>query len=124
MSTTVWILIYLICLPSFSYAPWCPACKQIESTWESFAKESERLDITVGKVDVTQEPGIVWRRFLLEGIIQCEFHLVSASVCCFTGAPVIPSKSKRFLSKKPYPHFVSPCSSYLWAYVHKLNLKD
>lgn len=43
----------------FSYAPWCPACKQIELTWESFAKESERLNITVGKVDVTQEPGMI-----------------------------------------------------------------
>ncbi|XP_074944311.1 thioredoxin-related transmembrane protein 4 isoform X2 [Phalacrocorax aristotelis] len=46
------------------YAPWCPACQQIELTWESFAKESERLDITVGKVDVTQEPGLSGRFFV------------------------------------------------------------
>ncbi|XP_068009309.1 thioredoxin-related transmembrane protein 4 [Melanerpes formicivorus] len=46
------------------YAPWCPACKQIESTWESFAKESGHLDITVGKVDVTQEPGLSGRFFV------------------------------------------------------------
>ncbi|XP_071596397.1 thioredoxin-related transmembrane protein 4 [Heliangelus exortis] len=46
------------------YAPWCPACQQIEPTWESFAKESEHLDITVGKVDVTQEPGLSGRFFV------------------------------------------------------------
>ncbi|NXW53622.1 TMX4 protein, partial [Eurystomus gularis] len=46
------------------YAPWCPACKQIETTWENFGKESERLDITVGKVDVTQEPGLSGRFFV------------------------------------------------------------
>ncbi|KAM9382152.1 thioredoxin-related transmembrane protein 4 [Phaethornis superciliosus] len=46
------------------YAPWCPACQQIELTWENFAKESEHLDITVGKVDVTQEPGLSGRFFV------------------------------------------------------------
>ncbi|XP_067148810.1 thioredoxin-related transmembrane protein 4 [Apteryx mantelli] len=46
------------------YAPWCPACQQIELTWESFAKESEHLDITVGKVDITQEPGLSGRFFV------------------------------------------------------------
>ncbi|XP_021248155.1 thioredoxin-related transmembrane protein 4 isoform X2 [Numida meleagris] len=46
------------------YAPWCPACQQIELIWESFAKESEQLDITVGKVDVTQEPGLSGRFFV------------------------------------------------------------
>ncbi|XP_009704255.1 PREDICTED: thioredoxin-related transmembrane protein 4 [Cariama cristata] len=50
--------------PVRNYAPWCPACQQIELTWESFAKESEHLDITVGKVDVTQEPGLSGRFFV------------------------------------------------------------
>uniref|UniRef100_A0A5F8GEY5 Thioredoxin domain-containing protein n=1 Tax=Monodelphis domestica TaxID=13616 RepID=A0A5F8GEY5_MONDO len=39
------------------YAPWCPACLQTESEWETFAKNGELLDVSVGKVDVTQEPG-------------------------------------------------------------------
>ncbi|XP_050808172.1 thioredoxin-related transmembrane protein 4 isoform X2 [Gopherus flavomarginatus] len=46
------------------YAPWCPACQQIEAAWENFAKESDHLDITVGKVDVTQEPGLSGRFFV------------------------------------------------------------
>uniref|UniRef100_A0A8D0L9F0 Thioredoxin related transmembrane protein 4 n=1 Tax=Sphenodon punctatus TaxID=8508 RepID=A0A8D0L9F0_SPHPU len=47
-----------------SYAPWCPACQQIESAWESFARNSEQLNIAVGKVDVTQEPGLSGRFFV------------------------------------------------------------
>ncbi|XP_053877870.1 thioredoxin-related transmembrane protein 4 isoform X2 [Malaclemys terrapin pileata] len=46
------------------YAPWCPACQQIEAAWENFAKGSEHLDITIGKVDVTQEPGLSGRFFV------------------------------------------------------------
>ena len=40
-----------------SFAPWCSACKQFASTWESFgdwASESD-VDVRVGKVDVTTE---------------------------------------------------------------------
>ncbi|XP_053140740.1 thioredoxin-related transmembrane protein 4 isoform X2 [Hemicordylus capensis] len=46
------------------YAPWCPACQQMESAWEAFAKDSKALEITVGKVDVTQEPGVSGRFFV------------------------------------------------------------
>ncbi|KFV05767.1 Thioredoxin-related transmembrane protein 4, partial [Tauraco erythrolophus] len=46
------------------YAPWCSACQQMELIWESFAKESEHLGITVGKVDVTQEPGLSGRFYI------------------------------------------------------------
>nr|XP_020841318.1 thioredoxin-related transmembrane protein 4 isoform X2 [Phascolarctos cinereus] len=46
------------------YAPWCPACLQTESEWETFAKNGEILDISVGKVDVTQEPGLSGRFFV------------------------------------------------------------
>lgn len=39
----------------YSYAPWCPACKQFASTWESFANEMKDTDVRVGKVDVTAD---------------------------------------------------------------------
>ncbi|XP_053140741.1 thioredoxin-related transmembrane protein 4 isoform X3 [Hemicordylus capensis] len=48
----------------YAYAPWCPACQQMESAWEAFAKDSKALEITVGKVDVTQEPGVSGRFFV------------------------------------------------------------
>ncbi|XP_030052175.1 thioredoxin-related transmembrane protein 4 [Microcaecilia unicolor] len=46
------------------YAPWCPACQQIESDWENFAKSSKSLEINVGKVDVAEEPGLSGRFFV------------------------------------------------------------
>ncbi|XP_044310401.1 thioredoxin-related transmembrane protein 4 isoform X1 [Varanus komodoensis] len=46
------------------YAPWCPACQQMESVWEAFARNSEDLELNVGKVDVTEEPGVSGRFFV------------------------------------------------------------
>ena len=41
----------------YSFAPWCPACKQFSATWEQFAEwaDDEREELQVGKVDVTAE---------------------------------------------------------------------
>ncbi|XP_063774653.1 thioredoxin-related transmembrane protein 4 [Pseudophryne corroboree] len=46
------------------YAPWCPACQQFQSEWESFAKQGSALNINVAKVDVTEEPGLSGRFFV------------------------------------------------------------
>ncbi|KAM5164744.1 thioredoxin-related transmembrane protein 4 [Mantella aurantiaca] len=46
------------------YAPWCPACQQIQEDWENFAKRSSVLDVKVAKVDVTEEPGLSGRFFV------------------------------------------------------------
>ncbi|XP_012262302.1 thioredoxin-related transmembrane protein 1-like [Athalia rosae] len=43
------------------YAPWCPACKALEPVWESFALRQGHLGISVGKVDVTNSPGLSGR---------------------------------------------------------------
>lgn len=44
-----------------SYAPWCPACKALEPIWETLAMSKKELDINVGKVDVTDSPGLSGR---------------------------------------------------------------
>ncbi|XP_041038653.1 thioredoxin-related transmembrane protein 4 [Carcharodon carcharias] len=46
------------------HAPWCPACKQIQADWEYLGKSHEELRIRVGKIDVTQEPGLSGRFFV------------------------------------------------------------
>ncbi|KAK1136094.1 hypothetical protein K0M31_000663 [Melipona bicolor] len=43
------------------YAPWCPACKALEPIWEHLAAQKENLNINVGKVDVTDSPGLSGR---------------------------------------------------------------
>ena len=42
---------------AFSYAPWCPACKALGPTWQNVAGWSEDLDMKVGQIDVTENPG-------------------------------------------------------------------
>ena len=39
-------------------APWCPACRSFQSSWQSLADWSRDLDISVGVVDVTENPGL------------------------------------------------------------------
>jgi len=40
-----------------SMAPWCPACRSFTETWKKFAELSNDLEISVGVVDVTENPG-------------------------------------------------------------------
>jgi len=42
----------------YSYAPWCPACQHLQADWENLGRQSESLGISVGRVDVTQQPGL------------------------------------------------------------------
>jgi thiol:disulfide interchange protein len=38
------------------YAPWCPACRRFESTWNKFSSMSDELSINVGSADVSSSP--------------------------------------------------------------------
>jgi len=42
-------------------APWCPACRALQPTWEEFGGWSEDLEVGVGQVDVTASPGLSGR---------------------------------------------------------------
>ncbi|XP_064601622.1 thioredoxin-related transmembrane protein 1-like [Liolophura sinensis] len=48
-------------------APWCPACKSFETTWQSVASWSKDLDMNVGVVDVTENP-VLSGRFLVTAL--------------------------------------------------------
>jgi len=43
------------------FAPWCPACRNLQSAWEEFATWSKDLEIRVGQVDITNSPGLSGR---------------------------------------------------------------
>uniref|UniRef100_A0A158P6P0 Thioredoxin domain-containing protein n=1 Tax=Angiostrongylus cantonensis TaxID=6313 RepID=A0A158P6P0_ANGCA len=43
------------------HAPWCPACKDLQKAWNAFADWSNDLNIKVGEVDVTVNPGLSGR---------------------------------------------------------------
>lgn len=44
---------------SYSYAPWCPACQNLQPEWESFAEWGEDLEVKIAKVDVTEQTGTI-----------------------------------------------------------------
>ncbi|XP_070493502.1 thioredoxin-related transmembrane protein 1 [Chironomus tepperi] len=46
------------------FAPWCPACKSLESVWADFGTWSNDLSIKVAKVDVVKNPGLSGRFFV------------------------------------------------------------
>jgi glutaredoxin len=67
----------------FSMAPWCPACKSFKETWEEFAGWGHDLDISVGVVDVTENPGKVFVRSVHELTSVPEFAVSKTkSVMC------------------------------------------
>lgn len=49
------------------YAPWCPACKRLESEWRKFAEWSDDLNINVASADVTANPALSGR-FMVRGL--------------------------------------------------------
>lgn len=44
------------------FAPWCPACKTLAPTWESYAQQLQK--VRVGRVDVTKSPALSGRFFV------------------------------------------------------------
>ncbi|XP_062061125.1 thioredoxin-related transmembrane protein 1 [Lepus europaeus] len=56
------------------YAPWCPACQNLQPEWESFAEWGEDLEVNVGKVDVTEQTGLSGRFIItaLPTIYHCK----------------------------------------------------
>nr|XP_033808442.1 thioredoxin-related transmembrane protein 1 [Geotrypetes seraphini] len=56
------------------YAPWCPACLNLQPEWEEFAEWGDDLEINVAKVDVTEQPGLSGRFIItaLPTIYHCK----------------------------------------------------
>ncbi|XP_037550568.1 thioredoxin-related transmembrane protein 1 [Nematolebias whitei] len=56
------------------YAPWCPACQQLQPVWKEFADWGEDMGVNVAKVDVTEHPGLSGRFIItsLPTIYHCK----------------------------------------------------
>ncbi|KAL3873772.1 hypothetical protein ACJMK2_036857 [Sinanodonta woodiana] len=48
-------------------APWCPACNAFKSSWDEFAIKAVDMKISLGTIDVTENPGLSGR-FLLTAL--------------------------------------------------------
>ncbi|XP_061824003.1 thioredoxin-related transmembrane protein 1 [Nerophis lumbriciformis] len=56
------------------YAPWCPACQQLQSVWKEFADWGDDMGVNIAKVDVTEQPGLSGRFIItsLPTIYHCK----------------------------------------------------
>lgn len=66
------------------YAPWCPACRAMEETWNDFAKWGAQSDIKVGSVDVTSEPALNGR-FMITALPTI-YHVINGEFRQYTSA--------------------------------------
>lgn len=66
------------------FAPWCPACKQLEKTWQEFSGWAQDLSINVAQVDVTVAPGLSGR-FLVTALPTI-YHVVNGDFRQYRGS--------------------------------------
>ncbi|XP_014684171.2 thioredoxin-related transmembrane protein 4 [Equus asinus] len=95
------------------YAPWCPSCQQTDSEWETFAKNGDLLQISVGKVDVIQEPGLSGRFFVTT--LPAFFHAKDGIFRRYRGPGIYEDLQNYILEKKwqsvePLTGWKSPAS--------------
>merc|ERR1719322_1250673 len=108
-------------------APWCPACRALQPTWEEFAGWSEDLEVGVGQVDVTASPGLSGR-FMVTALPTI-FHVKDGVFRQYRGARDKDSfisfvEEKKWQGVEPISEWKSPDSVQmsLVSYFFKLSM--
>merc|ERR1712123_81974 len=109
------------------FAPWCPACRGLQPTWEDFAGWSEDLEIGIGQVDVTTSPGLSGR-FMVTALPTI-FHVKDGVFRQYRGARDKDSfisfvEDKKWTGVEPISSWKSPDSFQmsLVSYFFKLSM--
>lgn len=109
------------------FAPWCPACRGLQPTWEDFAGWSEDLEIGIGQVDVTTSPGLSGR-FMVTALPTI-FHVKDGVFRQYRGARDKDSfisfvEDKKWTGVEPISSWKSPDSIQmsLVSYFFKLSM--
>ncbi|XP_073683338.1 thioredoxin-related transmembrane protein 4 [Garra rufa] len=95
------------------YAPWCPACQHLQTDWENLGRQSESLGISVGRVDVTQQPGLSGR--FLVTTLPTIFHAKDGNFRKYVSSRTIEDiqayvEQKKWAMVEPVPGWKSPSS--------------
>ncbi|KAM6461690.1 thioredoxin-related transmembrane protein 1 [Liasis olivaceus] len=91
------------------YAPWCPACQNLQPEWESFAEWGEDLEVNIAKVDVTEQPGLSGR-FIITALPTI-YHCKDGEFRRYQG-PRTKSDFINFISEQEWKS-IEPVSSWL-----------
>ncbi|ETN84193.1 thioredoxin [Necator americanus] len=98
------------------HAPWCPACKDLQKAWNAFADWSKDLNIKVGEVDVTVNPGLSGR-FLVTALPTI-YHVKDGVFRVYTGPRdkndfITFIEDKRWRNIDPVPDYKHPNSKQM-----------
>ncbi|XP_048654551.1 thioredoxin-related transmembrane protein 1 isoform X3 [Marmota monax] len=95
-------------LEKTDYAPWCPACQNLQPEWESFAEWGEDLEVNVAKVDVTEQTGLSGR-FIITALPTI-YHCKDGEFRRYQG-PRTKKDFINFISEKEWKN-IEPVSSW------------
>uniref|UniRef100_A0A1B6KAL8 Thioredoxin-related transmembrane protein 1 n=1 Tax=Graphocephala atropunctata TaxID=36148 RepID=A0A1B6KAL8_9HEMI len=109
------------------YAPWCPACKALQQSWEEFSGWSKDLNIKVGQVDVTASPGLSGR-FMVTALPTI-FHVLNGEFRQYRGARDKESfisfiEEDKWKSVDPIPGWKSPASFQMSVVSHFFKMSQ
>lgn len=99
------------------YAPWCPACKQFASTWQSFSEWTADTDngIRVGKVDVTAESTLSGQFMVTQ--LPTIFHIHDGEVRPYSGKRTLSALQtyvdSEWQQAEPVPWWRSPTTKHM-----------
>ncbi|KAK6021232.1 thioredoxin, partial [Ostertagia ostertagi] len=98
------------------HAPWCPACKDLQKAWNAFADWSRDLNIKVGEVDVTVNPGLSGR-FLVTALPTI-YHVKDGVFRVYSGPRdkndfITFIEDKRWRNIDPVPDYKHPNSKQM-----------
>ncbi|XP_031643930.1 thioredoxin-related transmembrane protein 4 isoform X1 [Oncorhynchus kisutch] len=94
-------------------APWCPACAQLKEQWERFSSLAAAMGVSVGEVDVTEQPGLSGR--FLVTTLPTIFHVKEGSVRRYVSVREAEEfhtyvSNRRWEEVEPLPSWKSPTS--------------
>jgi thiol-disulfide isomerase/thioredoxin len=98
------------------YAPWCPACRNLQPTWKEFADQAVDLHVSVGAVDITVNPALSGIFFIAS--LPTIYHVKNGEFRLYEGNRNIHDFQKYistqvYLSAEPLPWYISPGSAHM-----------
>jgi len=104
------------------YAPWCPACRQLQPTWDKLAEWADARDVSIGAVDVTQQLGVNGR-FMITALPTI-YHIRDGKFRAYSGDRAMDDftsfiQEEQWIKIDPIPSWKSP-TGYLMGGLSKI----